>query len=48
MKCAIMSLEAKQAENGNWYVNILAQPEGDPFAEELKYRMWCSETLANK
>ena len=29
-------------------MNILAQPEGDPFAEELKYRMWCSETLANK
>lgn len=48
MKCTIMSLEAKRAENGNWYVNILAQPEGDPFAEELKYRMWCSETLANK
>lgn len=48
MKCTIVSLEAKQAENGNWYVNILAQPEGDPFAEELKYRMWCSETLANK
>ena len=36
MKCAIMSLEAKQAENGNWYVNILAQPEGDPFAEGME------------
>lgn len=43
-----MSLEAKQATNGNWYVNILAQPQGDPFAEELKYRMWCSETLAKR
>lgn len=48
MKCTITSLEVKQAENGNWYVSILAQPEGDPFAEELKYRMWCSEALANK
>lgn len=43
-----MSLEAKQATNGNWYVNIVAQPQGDPFAEELKYRMWCSETLAKR
>ena len=48
MKCAIMELEAKQASNGNWYVNITAQPENDPFAEELHYRMWCSEALAEK
>ena len=48
MKCTIMSLEAKQATNGNWYVNIVAQPHGDPFAEELKYRIWCSETLAKR
>lgn len=48
MKCVIMSLEAKQAVNGNWYVNILAQPEGDPFAEEYHYKMWCSEALATK
>lgn len=48
MKCAIMELEAKQASNGNWYVNITAQPENDPFAEELHYCMWCSEALAEK
>lgn len=48
MECTIVSLEAKQATNGNWYVNIIAQPANDPFAEELKYRMWCSEQLAAK
>lgn len=48
MKCTIMSLEAKQAKNGNWYVNVLAQPQGDPFAEEYNYRMWCSEALAKR
>lgn len=29
-------------------MNITAQPENDPFAEELHYRMWCSEELAEK
>lgn len=43
-----MDLEAKQAANGNWYVNITAQPANDPFAEELHYHMWCSEALAEK
>lgn len=48
MKCTIISLEAKVASNGNHYVNVIAQPEGDPFAEEYHYKMWCSETLASK
>lgn len=48
MKCTIVSLEAKVASNGNHYVVILAQPEGDPFAEEYRYKMWCSEALAAK
>lgn len=48
MLCNIINLEAKQASNGNYYVNVVAQAENDPFAEELKYRMWCSEALATK
>lgn len=48
MLCNVISLEAKQAQNGNWYVNIVAQPADDAWAEELKYRMWCSEALAEK
>lgn len=48
MLCNVISLEAKQAQNENWYVNIVAQPADDAWAEELKYRMWCSEALAEK
>lgn len=48
MKCDVISLDKKQAENGNWYVNIVAQPSDDPWSEELKYRMWCTEALAEK
>lgn len=48
MLCNVISLEAKQASNENWYVNIVAQPADDAWAEELKYRMWCSEALAEK
>lgn len=48
MLCSIIELVAKEAKNGNWYVNVLAQAQDDPFAEELKYRMWCSEALAAK
>lgn len=48
MLCNVISLEAKQASNENWYVNIVAQPADDAWAEELKYRMWCSEALAER
>lgn len=48
MVCNIISLEAKVASNDNHYVDVVAQAAGDPFAEELKYRMWCSEALASK
>lgn len=48
MLCNVISLEAKQAQNENWYVNIVAQPADDAWAEELKYRMWCSEPLAER
>lgn len=48
MLCNVISLEAKQAQNENWYVNIVAQPADDAWAEELKYRMWCSEALAER
>lgn len=48
MICSIISLVAKVATNGNHYVDVVAQAAGDPFAEELKYRMWCSEALASK
>lgn len=48
MLCTVISVVAKQAENSNWYVNIVAQPENDPWSDELKYRMWCSEALAHK
>jgi hypothetical protein len=48
MLCNVISLEAKQASNENWYVNIVAQPTDDAWAEELKYRMWCSKELAER
>ena len=48
MLCNVINLEAKQASNENWYVNIVAQPADDAWAEELKYRMWCSEALAER
>lgn len=48
MLCTVISVVAKQAENSNWYVNVVAQPEDDPWSDELKYRMWCSEALAHK
>ena len=48
MLCTVISVVAKQAENENWFVNIVAQPENDPWSDELKYRMWCSEALAHK
>lgn len=48
MICNVVSIEKKQASNGNWYVTVSAQPANDPWAEELTYRMWCSEQLADK
>lgn len=48
MKCNVLSLEAKQAKNENWYVCVIAQPADDVWAEEWSYKMWVSESLAKK
>lgn len=41
-------MDAKQAKNGNWFINIVAHPNNDEWSDVIKYRMFVPEALKNK